>query len=201
MVPEILIFGAAIAGLAFWFWQRSRAAITPAAPAPGAGSEPQYTPPYLPPYSLPSLASTAAAHGVSGSGLQNIKTEEGLTLTAKPDAGGKSIGYGHHVQPGEVFNGPITIGRANQLFASDVARVEHIINSQVRVPLSQDRYDALADLVFNEGHIPPTLLAKLNAGDYAGAQAEFARNVYSQGHINPVLVARRQADANLWSVG
>jgi GH24 family phage-related lysozyme (muramidase) len=207
MMP-IVILGLAGASVAAWWWwsQRSQTAAQPAPVAPpGAGSEPQLYPPsyYTPPYTFPATppAPAAGVRSVSAAGLQHIKNAEGLRLSAYPDAGGHSIGYGHHIQAGETFNGPIPIGRANQLFTSDIAHVQQIINSHVRVPLSQGEYDALADLVFNEGHIPPTLLKKLNAGDYAGAQAEFSRNVYSQGQINHGLVMRREADANLWATG
>jgi len=69
------------------------------------------------------------------------------------------------------------------------------------VAVTQDQYDALADFVFNVG-IPhfasSTLLRLLNAGDYKGAQAEFARWTRSGSQVLTGLVTRRTAEANLF---
>jgi lysozyme len=53
-----------------------------------------------------------------------------------------------------------------------------IVRKYVTVPLSQGEFDALVDFAYNlgEGNFrSSTLLAKLNAGDRAGAAAEFSR--------------------------
>ena len=53
-----------------------------------------------------------------------------------------------------------------------------IVRKYVMVPLSQGEFDALVDFTYNlgEGNFrSSTLLRKLNAGDRAGAAAEFAR--------------------------
>ena len=47
-----------------------------------------------------------------------LREGEGLKLTAYPDAGGLSIGYGHHLQPGESTR-TITSSRAEQLLLQD----------------------------------------------------------------------------------
>lgn len=51
------------------------------------------------------------------------------------------------------------------------------IERHIHVPLNQSQFDALCSLVFNCGPAPllDTLGHKLNAGDYAGAAAEFIR--------------------------
>ena len=43
-----------------------------------------------------------------------------------------------------------------------------------------------------------TLLAKLNAGDYAGARAELLKWDKAGGEVSPGILRRREAEAGLW---
>jgi len=138
---------------------------------------------------------------LSAAGQQLIKKYEGLYLTAYKDPVGiLTIGYGHtgsDVKPGQ----RITQAQADQLLQGDVAIAEKAVRSQVKVPLTQGQFDALVSFTFNLGAgalKSSTLLKKLNAGDYAGAQAEFGKWVHAGGKVLPGLVARRQEEATMF---
>jgi lysozyme len=71
----------------------------------------------------------------------------------------------------------------------------------VTVPLTQNQFDALVDFTFNVGQgnlASSTLLRELNAGNTAGAAAQFLVWVYAKGVELPGLVTRRQAEAALF---
>ena len=137
---------------------------------------------------------------LSDSGVNLIKAFEGLRLSAYQDSGGVwTIGYGHTggVQPGE----RITQGQAEELLRKDTGWAQDAVRQQVHVPLTQRQFDALTSFTFNLGAGAlqgSTLLSKLNAGDYAGAQAEFGRFVHAGGRVLQGLVRRRAAEADLF---
>ncbi len=145
------------------------------------------------------------------------KKWEGLSLKVYQDeAGYWTIGYGHLVKPGDPYYpyGPvmeIDEAEAERLLAEDKAEAIRLVNQHVRVPLTSGQRQAMESIMFNVGPGQPgerdgivwlksgrtsTLLAKLNAGDYAGAAAEFGKWVYAGGHVSNGLVARR-ADERL----
>ncbi len=66
-----------------------------------------------------------------------------------------------------------------------------VIDAAVRVPLSQCQYDALTSFVYNVGRIGPTMLTKLNAGDFRGAANEFLRWNKDDGRVVDGLTRRR----------
>jgi len=126
---------------------------------------------------------------------------EGLRLTAYQDSVGVwTIGYGHtgsDVRPGLT----ITQEQASALLQQDVAGAVAAVNRLVTVTLTQNQFDALVDFTFNEGQgnlASSTLLRELNAGNTAGAAAQFLVWVYAGGVQLPGLVKRRQAEAALF---
>ncbi|MGA2369117.1 MAG: lysozyme [Candidatus Korobacteraceae bacterium] len=134
-------------------------------------------------------------------GLALTKQFEGLRLTAYQDSIGKwTIGDGHtgpDVQPGLT----ITQEKASALLLQDVASAVAAVNRLVTVPLTQNQFDALVDFTFNEGSgnlARSTLLRELNAGNTAGAAAQFLMWVYARGVQLPGLLKRRQAEAALF---
>lgn len=152
------------------------------------------------------VAQTSGGQSPSGmslsqNGLDLIKGFEGLRLNAYQDSAGVwTIGYGHtgpDVRPGM----SITQAQAEQLLRQDVARFEQAVRDNVRVPLTQNQFDALVSFTYNVGEgalQDSTLLRKLNAGDYAGAQTEFGRWVYAGGERLEGLERRRAAEAALF---
>jgi lysozyme len=87
-----------------------------------------------------------------------------------------TIGWGHTstTKMGMV----ITTAQALQLLRMDLAWVRRVIAKDVKVPLTQEQYDALASFIFNLGGAnfrSSTLLKRLNAYDYVGAANEFLK--------------------------
>lgn len=137
----------------------------------------------------------------SSKGLALTEQFEGLRLTAYQDSVGVwTIGYGHtgaDVHPGL----SITLEQASTLLSKDVASAVADVNRLVKVPLTQNQFDALVDFVFNVGGGnlgTSTLLRDLNAGNYAAAAAQFPRWVHAGGEVLPGLVARRKAEQTLF---
>lgn len=142
----------------------------------------------------------------SDSGRKFIEAREGLRLEAYPDpgTGGEpwTIGYGHTmgVHPGDI----ITAEEADTMLSSDLVWAETAVNGLVKVPLTQEEFDALVDFVFNIGTAAfanSTLLRLLNGGDYNGADAQFQRWDLADGRVLPGLLARRQAEAAMFKAG
>jgi lysozyme len=138
----------------------------------------------------------------SSAGLALTKSFEGLRLTAYQDAGGVwTIGYGHtgpDVKPGQT----ITEAEATELLLADLQTAVRCVNGAVRVPLTQGQFDALVDFAYNAGRgnlLHSTLLRSVNAGDFAGAEAQFGLWVHAGGKVEPGLVRRRAAEAALFS--
>lgn len=174
-----------------------------------ANSSEEGTFPTTPPGGLTAAIGTAFnsvfPQSLSPAGAAFIQSQEGLELTAYADPPGQSntfsIGYGHQINGGESAIigeslGPgatITQAEAEALFEADVATAEAAVNANVSVPVTQGQFDALVDFVFNFGAGAlerSTLLADLNAGDYAGAAEQFSQ------WANP---QRRLADAQMFT--
>lgn len=154
----------------------------------------------------------------SNTGRALIEQFEGLILQSYDDAndhivsaGGKAvgtltIGYGHTSAAGlpKVFAGQvITKEQADSILASDLGRVEADVNKLVKVPVTQNQYDALVSFHFNTGALgKSSVLTALNNKDYAGAADNLMK--YTNGRIGgklvPMagLVRRRNAEKALF---
>jgi lysozyme len=137
----------------------------------------------------------------SDAGLELIVRFEGLRLDAYKDPVGIwTIGCGHtgpDVTPGL----KITRARALQLLREDAREAEDAVARCVTRPLNQAQFDALVSFAFNVGGgalARSSLTRKLNAGDVAGAQGEFARWVKAGGKTLLGLVRRRAAEAAMF---
>lgn len=142
----------------------------------------------------------------SDKGLHFIMAHEGVRLEAYPDPGTGTepwtIGVGHTsgVREGDTC----TMDEAMAYLRQDVGVAEDAVNRLVNVALTQDQFDALVDFTFNEGAgalASSTLLRLLNAGDYAGADKQFARWNLANGRVLPGLVTRRADEAALFNGG
>ena len=94
-----------------------------------------------------------------------------------------------------------TQDEADARFLNDVEWVEACINQNVKVPLTQQEFDALCSLVFNIGcgaFKTSTLLRLLNASDYDGAEHEFRRWDKQAGQVLAGLTRRRADEARLF---
>jgi hypothetical protein len=90
------------------------------------------------------------------------------------------------------------------MLAEDVRRFENCVNDAVKVPLTQNQFDALVSFTFNVGCgalRESTLLRELNDRDYNAARREFARWNKGGGRVLPGLTRRRAAEAKLFGGG
>lgn len=113
---------------------------------------------------------------VSEEGISLIKFFEGCKLQAyKCPSGVLTIGYGH--TGAEVHAGmKITQAEADRLLKNDLIIHCNNVSKLVKVPLSQNQFDALVSLEFNIGYgnfSSSTLLRLLNSKDYKGAARRF----------------------------
>lgn len=144
-------------------------------------------------------------------GKELIKHFESCRLKAYPDpgTGGEpwTIGWGHTkgVKRGDVC----TLQQADAWFEEDLEEHEGYVNQLVKVPLTQNQFDALVSFCYNvgpdidadsiaEGLGDSTLLKKLNAGDYDGAADEFRKWTRSGGRVMPGLIRRREMERELF---
>ena len=105
-------------------------------------------------------------------------------------------------QPVTAFTQPITLDEARALVRRDMTRALQAVEGDVRVPLSVDQTAALVDFIYNLGSgafAGSTLLRKLNAGDYAGAAAEFDKWDHAGGNVLAGLARRRAAERALFA--
>jgi lysozyme len=118
---------------------------------------------------------------ISEHGFNIIKNFEGLRLSAYRDAAGVwTIGYGstrYHdgtkVKPGDKLANET---QADALFNNTLGQYEDAVNRLVKVPLTQNQFDALVSFTYNTGTgalEESTLLVKLNEKNYAEAAAHF----------------------------
>jgi lysozyme len=139
-------------------------------------------------------------------GLNLIKEKEGLRL--KPylcSAGVATIGYGSTMYADgrkvTLKDAAITESQALELLANTLDKYEKAVNDYVKVPLTQNEFDALVSFTYNLGAgnlLSSTLLKKLNAGDKAGAANQFEVWNKAGGKVLQGLVTRRAAEKALF---
>jgi lysozyme len=143
----------------------------------------------------------------TGASLAIIKKREKRELKSYPDPGQKpTIGYGHLITKDEekagTFKGGIDEATADRILAQDVAKAEAAVRRLVKVPVSQNEYDALVSYVFNigEGNFAGSqLLGKLNAGDYEEVGKFFTQSfITANGKKLPGLIERRIDEQKLF---
>ena len=118
-----------------------------------------------------------------------------------------TIGFGRAVgvQPGDIC----TMDEAREWLREDIAKHAQIVRDTITVPLTQSEFDALTDLVYNIGYIPPSMKACLNGGltdagkqmapgSYGSAGLQFPRNCRWGGIPHEEIYRRRLADACLF---
>lgn len=87
------------------------------------------------------------------------------------------------------------------LLRSDTRTAQAAVARLVKVPVTQNQYDALVDFVFNvgEGNLASsTLLRKLNSSDCRGAAAEFPRWNKAKGRVLKGLTTRRAWERSIF---
>ena len=144
------------------------------------------------------IRKVAAALTISAAGIMAIQNSEGLRLRAYTPVSGDErtvcTGHtGHDVIEGKLY----TKEECAAILAKDLTRFEQSISGCVRVPLTQNEYDAYTSLAFNIGSgafCRSTLTRKLNAQDYDGACKEILKWDKFQGKPLAGLTKRRQEE-------
>ena len=137
---------------------------------------------------------------ISQEGVNLIKHFEGCRLEAyKCPAGVWTIGYGHTkgVKEGEA----IEQEAAEAFLIEDLEAFEQAVARLVKVPVTQQQFDALVSWTFNLGAgnlAESTLLRKLNNYQYAEVPEQMMRWVKAGGQVLDGLVRRRAAEAALF---
>lgn len=138
--------------------------------------------------------------------LDIIKNYEGLSSKAIKLSGETyyTIGYGHYGS--EVKEGQtITQNEALELLRSDVNVFENGVRSSVKVPITQNQFDALVSLAYNigVGAIASSDTVKhLNNGEIGHAAVDIPSWRRGMGYqILPGLEKRRQTELEFFAVG
>lgn len=134
-----------------------------------------------------------------------IKEHEGWSAKRYLDtAGYATIGWGHKILPGETFT-LISKEQGEALLTADIERTRRGILPHITRPMNKNQEAAAISLAFNIGVTAfknSTLLKKWNAGDKAGAAAEFLRwnkeRKDGQLVVNRGLAARREKEKTLF---
>lgn len=139
---------------------------------------------------------------ISETGIGLIKLSEGCIL--KPylcSAKVPTIGYGStRYESGKrvsMQDPSISLEQAERMLVNDLDRTVKGVSTFVTTKLKQSQFDALVSLAYNiglEAFKGSTLLRKLNAGDYSGASAEFARWNRAGGRVLAGLSNRRERE-------
>jgi GH24 family phage-related lysozyme (muramidase) len=151
---------------------------------------------------------------ISPQGVDFIKTWEAFRDKLYNDAAGNcTIGYGSLVHAGNCdgresekpYASGISEAQATQLLMQKLAEIQRVINSNVRVALNRNQFDALASFVYNigtSGFQKSTLLRLLNEGQTGAVPGELKK--WTKAYQNeklvdlPGLVRRRAAEAGLF---
>lgn len=131
---------------------------------------------------------------ISPAGIAFIERNEGYSAHVYADAGGQSIGYGHHLLPGESFPDGITREEAQDLMMKDLQPIEQYLNA---FRLNQNQFDALCDFGYNLGI---GALAEMLAHGLNQVPTQILRWNHVGGAVKPVLTARRQEEAAMFSL-
>jgi lysozyme len=132
-------------------------------------------------------------------GIDLIKKWEGCRLIPyQCQAGVFTVGYGCTTK---TDIGPITQEYAEELLRKDLERFEIAICSLVRVPLTQNEFDALVSFTFNVGITAfqsSMLLAQLNDGSKPAAAKQILRWHHIKEKDSKGLTKRREDEYALF---
>lgn len=153
------------------------------------------------------VAVAAGALVISAAGVTGIIKHEGMVRTAYVDPVGVVTVCAGHTRTAKLGQ-KLSAEQCERLLREDLSYAENAVRRLVRVPVTQNQYDALISWTFNFGEgklATSTLLRKVNANDCWGAGAEFAK--WTKGRVRgelvvlPGLVKRRADERKAWESG
>lgn len=141
---------------------------------------------------------------------------EGKRLQVYNDTGGvPTIGVGHKLLKEELdtkvikvgdrefnYSNGLTCEEVYDILHQDLIRFEQNLNEKVKVPLTQNQFDALVIFSFNIGVHQfnlSTLLRLLNQGQYGEIPNQLRRWIHDNGKVEKGLVNRREKEVKLWN--
>lgn len=147
---------------------------------------------------------------IQDSTIAFLIAQEGERYKMYKDSVGKpTTGVGHLIKPGEeyLYNTVLTEEDVHKILWNDLLPCQHAIDSLVKVPLTQNQFDALISFEFNEGVgalASSTLLKNINAGikgdeivkDFCMWDKVVVGGVRSESFS---ILARRQREASLFN--
>jgi lysozyme len=153
---------------------------------------------------------------MSPHGLELIEQWEGFKTTVYKDSAGlPTIGVGHLLTKSELSSGKISIDgipvkygngltaqQVTDLLAQDIQPAATTVNNNVKVPLTQNQFDALVSFTFNVGvgaFTSSTLLKLLNQKQYDQVPTQLLRWTRAGGQVVQGLVNRRNNEIKLWN--
>lgn len=139
---------------------------------------------------------------VSAEGIEFIKRHEAWRSRMYHDAGGKpTIGWGHLINvfsEADLLSKQLSKEEGEAILRKDLKAAVHAVNYYLKVPVTQNQFDALVSFTFNVGggaFKSSALLKKLNAGaEEQEIVAEFKRWVFASGKKIDGLLTRRMAE-------
>lgn len=140
----------------------------------------------------------------SNEGIELIKSFEAFSPTVYICSGGyPTLGYGHVITESErdKFAKGISDEEAEDLLKRDLQKTERAITRLVKVPLTQNQFDALCSFTFNVGSGAlqrSTLRMKINREEFEEAADEFLKWIWAGGKKLRGLIRRRQAERQVF---
>jgi lysozyme len=169
-----------------------------------------------------------ASRAAQKANAELVPDEQGVTLLEEFEgnepfayndgAGYLTIGIGHKLTDDELRSGYVNIGgesvywksgltgdQIDMLAQQDLGTATDIVKRHVKVPLSQNQFNALTSFAYNVGPKPfvenAGFLQALNRGDEADFLKRFQMYVRAKGVVLPGLQRRRAAEAALFMAG
>lgn len=138
---------------------------------------------------------------MSKRGLDLIKKFEGLVLRAYQDQVGVwTIGYGNTYLPDgskvDANTPPITLAEAEAMLRNSIAKVYEVqVRKEIKVPLTQNQYDACVSFCYNLGSMRDVGVAINNR---TITRDIWLKYVYAKGKKLDGLIKRRNLEADLY---
>lgn len=142
---------------------------------------------------------------MSKAGLDFLKQWEGFSpVVYMCQANYPTIGFGHVVRNGEVFDKPLTIEEGEELLKKDIRRYELSVHNNTPVELHPMMFDALVSFTYNLGtgaYRASTLRKCVIREEHDEAGRQFLRWNKAAGRVSRGLLRRRVSESELYLRG
>lgn len=147
----------------------------------------------------------ASGFVLSAAGLTALQGHEAVVQKVYLDTTGTpTVCMGHTGKDLPKVGTVVSKEMCDRLTRTDVLKYSRDVQELVKVPITQEQFDALVDFDLNTGRgnfASSTLLRKINMGQCIPAASEFAKWNKSKGVVLGGLVVRRHDEATAWLTG